>query len=57
MMQVGLAPLSSFAHFTTPLLRVLAPFGKLFEVKLYTQIAFPFVVIDQNFLNVLGRLF
>ncbi|KZS10880.1 putative Lipase 3 [Daphnia magna] len=28
---VGLAPLSSFANFTTALFRILAPFGKLFE--------------------------
>ncbi|KAK4026337.1 hypothetical protein OUZ56_015343 [Daphnia magna] len=31
---VGLAPLSSFANFTTALFRILAPFGKLFEAIL-----------------------
>jgi hypothetical protein len=33
MTQVALAPLSSFAHFTTPLFRFLAPLDRIIQVR------------------------
>jgi pimeloyl-ACP methyl ester carboxylesterase len=41
--QIALAPLSSFAHFTTPLFRILTPFSKLIQVKNKSQPVVQFV--------------